>query len=91
VGVMSRSADSSVKRLEELLEGAEKTLAALPSLDRSEAERVGERMDRLASQLLAVIEPRSMSDVHEELGTEPLDEEESRVLTDEMSPPDGEG
>ncbi len=88
---MSRSADSSIKRLEEQLEGAEKTLASLRTLDRSEAERVGDRMDRLASQLLAVTEPRSMIDVHEELGTEPLGEQEFRVLTDEMRPPDGEG
>jgi hypothetical protein len=88
---MSRSADSSIKRLEEQLEGAEKTLAALRTLDRSEAERVGERMDRLASQLLAVTEPRNMLDVHEELGIEPLGEDELKVLTDDMSPPNGEG
>ena len=77
--------------MEEHLEDAEKTLAALGTLDRSAAERVGERMDRLASQLLAMTEPRSMTDVHDELGTEPLDEDASHALTDEMSPPDGEG
>jgi hypothetical protein len=88
---MGEPADNSIKQLEAQLEGAERTLASLRPLDRGDAERVGERMDRLASQLLAVTEPRSMADVHKGLGTEPLGEGELSALSDQMLPPDGEG
>jgi hypothetical protein len=88
---VTEPAERSIKRLEEHLEGAERTLSSLRSLDRGEAERVSERMDRLASQLLAVTEPRSMAEVHGDLGTEHLDEGELTALMDEMSPSDREG
>lgn len=88
---MSRRSDSSIEQLEEQLEGAARTLSSMLRLDRGEAERVAERMDRLASQLLSLTEPPSMANVHEGLGTEPLNDVESRPLLDEMAPPDGEG
>ncbi len=88
---MSEPAENSIDQLEEQLEGAERTLSSLRPLDRGEAERVGERMDRLASQLLAVTEPPRMGEVHDDLGTDPLNEGEFRALTDQMSEPDGEG
>jgi hypothetical protein len=88
---MSESAEVSIRRVEEQLEGAERTLSSLRQLDRVEAQRLGERMDRLASQLLAVTEPRTMADIHDDLGTEPLRGHAPAELTDEMGPPDGEG
>lgn len=88
---MSESTERTIERLEEQLEGAERTLSGLRPLDEEQARRVAERMDRLHSQLLAVSEPPSLEQAHRRMGTEPVDAEALDTLAGEMGPPDGEG
>lgn len=88
---MSRSSDHSIERLEDQLEGAERTLSGLRALTDHQAARVAERMDRLASQLLEVSSPPEIEAVHERLGTKPIHGEEFEALVDQMGSPDGEG
>lgn len=90
-GTMSKVGDRTVERLEEQLEGAERTLSSLRPLDAQQARRVAERMDRLHSQLLAVSEPPSLGAAHDRLGTVPAGSDELDALTGKMGPPDGEG
>ncbi|MDQ3678615.1 MAG: hypothetical protein M3401_17755 [Actinomycetota bacterium] len=70
---------------------AERTLSGLGALSDQQAERVAQRMDRLASQLLEVSAPASIDAVHERLGTKPAGREELESLADRMGPPDGKG
>ena len=86
---MARS-DSAIDELEDQLEGAERILSGLGALSDRQAERVAQRMDRLASQLLEVSEPPPIDGVHERLGTTPAGEE-LEGLADRMGPADGEG
>ena len=88
---MSESPDESVAQLEELLDGASRTLSSLQALNAGQAERVGERMDRLASQLLEISPPPAMEAVHTRLGTTPATSEDFASAVDEMSVADGEG
>lgn len=88
---MSRKPEPTMHELEEQLDNATRTLAGLRHLNPTDAERVEERMDRLASQLLAATEPPSLLAVHERLRTEPLSDAELEELHGEMGPPDGEG
>lgn len=88
---MNESNESTVARLEEELEGAERTLASLRPLDEDQARRVAERMDRLQSRLLALSKPPDLMLAHERMGTEPVGAEEFDSLAKEMGPPDGEG
>lgn len=88
---VSGSSDSSVEQLEDQLEGAQRTLSALGALSDQQAERVGQRMDRLASQLLEVSAPSPMHAVHERLATSPASREQFDTLADEMGAADGEG
>jgi hypothetical protein len=88
---VSGSSDNSVEQLEDQLEGAERTLSALGSLSDQQAERVAQRMDRLASQLLEVSAPPALHAVHERLATSPAGREEFDALVDGMGAPDGEG
>jgi hypothetical protein len=88
---VSGSSDSAVERLEDQLEGAERTLSALGALSDQQAERVAQRMDRLASQLLEVSAPPPMHGVHERLATSPASREQFDALVDEMGAADGEG
>jgi hypothetical protein len=88
---VSGSSDSSVEQLEDQLEGAERTLSTLGALSDQQAERVAQRMDRLASQLLEVSAPSPMHAVHERLATSPASREEFDTLADEMGAADGEG
>ncbi len=88
---MPHSTDDSLGQLERQLEGAERAFSAVDALSDQEAERVAERMDRLASQLLKVSMPPSMAAVHEQEGTEPASPTEFERLTEQMGPPDGEG
>jgi hypothetical protein len=60
-------------------------------LSQNEAERVAQRMDRLASQLLEVSAPPAIIAVHERLGTSPARREEFLSLVEQMGPADGEG
>ncbi len=85
------SDDDSIRRLEDQLEGAVRTLSRLGSLSDQQAERVAQRMDRLASQLLEASTAPPIADVHERLGTVPADPEEFSALVDRMGPADGEG
>jgi hypothetical protein len=86
---MARSANA-IRELEDRLEGAERILSGLDALSSRQAERVAQRMDRLASQLLEVSEPPRIEGAHERLGTMPV-AEELEGLADRMGPADGEG
>ena len=88
---MSDAADNAIEQLEGQLERAERTLSALSSLSDQQAQRVAERMDRLASQLLEVSAPPAINDVHQRLGTQPVELDEFRSLVDHLGPADGEG
>jgi hypothetical protein len=88
---MSESPDESVAQLEDLLDGASRTLSSLRALNAGQAERVGERMDRLASQLLEISPPPAMEAVHARLGTTPASSEDFASVVDEMGVADGEG
>lgn len=88
---MSASSDSAIDELENQLEGAERTLSGLGPLSSQQAQRVAQRMDRLASQLLEVSDPPPIDGVHKRLGTTPAGPEELERVADHMSPPDGEG
>lgn len=88
---MSGSSDGSVEQLEDQLEGAGRTLSSLGALSDQQAERVAQRMDRLASQLLEVSAPLPMHAAHERLATSPASHEEFDTLVDEMGAADGEG
>lgn len=88
---MSGSSDSTIDRLEDQLEVAERTLSGVGVLDSQQAARVAQRMDRLASQLLEVSGPPPIDAVHERLGTEPTGAEELEGLADRMARADGEG
>ncbi len=88
---MSRRSDVSVKHLEDQLEGAARTLSSLGTLSDRQAERVAQRMDRLASQLLELGAPPTIASVHERLGTTPADPDDFRSAAEQMGPADGEG
>lgn len=88
---MSESPDESVAQLEEQLDGVSRTLSSLHALNAREVERVGARMDRLASQLLEVSPPPAMEAVHQRLGTRPASSEDFASIVDQMGPADGEG
>ncbi|MEJ7798212.1 MAG: hypothetical protein WKF42_06905 [Solirubrobacteraceae bacterium] len=88
---MSEAADNAIEQLEDQLEGAERTLSALSSLSDQQAQRVAQRMDRLASQLLEISAPPAINDVHNRLGTQPVEPDEFASLTDRLGAADGEG
>ncbi len=88
---MSEAADNAIEQLEDQLEGAARTLSALSSLTDQQAQRVAQRMDRLASQLLEVSAPPAINDVHSRLGTQPVELHEFESLTDRLGATDGEG
>jgi len=79
---LSEAADNAIEQLEDQLEGAARTLSALSSLTDQQAQRVAQRMDRLASQLLEVSAPPAMNDVHSRLGTHPVKGALSNVCSD---------
>lgn len=85
------SSDDSLDDLEDQLAGAERTLSAVGALSAAQAERVGQRMDRLASQLLEVSPPPSIGAVHARLGTSPAALSDFDSLAGEMDSADAEG
>ncbi len=88
---MADAADNMVELLEDQLEGAERMLSGVESLSDQQAQRVAQRMERLASQLLNVSAPPAMDAVHTRLGTRPAGAEELQSLADHMAAADGEG
>jgi len=88
---MTGSAEDSIEQLEGQLDGAARTLSGLGTLSDRQAERVAQRMDRLASQLLEVSAPPRMAAVHERLATRPVAREEFDSMIDQMGTSDGEG
>ena len=88
---MSEAAENAIEQLEDQLEGAARTLSALSSLTDQQAQRVAQRMDRLASQLLEVSAPPAINDVHSRLATHPVELAEFDSLTDRLGAADGEG
>jgi hypothetical protein len=68
-----------------------RALSAVPKLTARDADRIAEKMDRLASQLLEATPPGPMSDVHASLGTTPASTEDFAALAEHMLPPDREG
>jgi hypothetical protein len=91
VDLVTDASDGSIEQLEDHLDGAVRTLSRLGTLSDEDAQRVAQRMDRLASQLLEVSAPLPMVVVHERLGTTPAGREEFATLVKEMGPADGEG
>lgn len=71
-------------QLEHQLEGAERTLSGLGTLDAQQADRVAQRMDRLASQLLEISAPPPIDAVHQRLGIAPVGPDELQSLADQM-------
>jgi hypothetical protein len=57
---MSEPREESITQLEKQLDGVSRTLSNLDELNAGQAERVAERMDRLASQLLEISPPPAM-------------------------------
>jgi len=88
---MSGSSENSIEQLEDQLDGVARTLSGLGTLNDRQAERVAQRMDRLASQLLEVSAPPRMVAVHERLATKPISREEFDSVIDQMGSSDGEG
>jgi len=84
-------ADDSVSQLERELESVERSMSAVGGLSAQQAERVAERVDRLASQLLEITTPEPWGAVHERLGTTPASGEDFSELVSELNSPDGEG
>ncbi len=84
-------ADDSVDQLERELEIVERSMSAVGGLSAQQAERVAERVDRLASQLLAITTPEPWDGVHARLGTTPTSGEDFSALMGELGSPDGEG
>ena len=87
---MSQS-DASIEQLEDQLDGAARTLSGLGALSEQQAQRVAQRMDRLASQLLEISAPPPIASVHERLGSIPADPDELTALAEETGRADGEG
>jgi hypothetical protein len=88
---VTSSSDNSIESLEDQLEGVVLTLSRMGVLSQNEAERVAQRIDRLASQLLEVSAPPAITAVHERLGTTPAGRAEFLSLVEQMGPADGEG
>ena len=84
-------AEDSVKQLERELETVERSMSAVGGLSAQQAERVAERVDRLASQLLEITTPEPWHGVHARLGTTPASGEDFSALMGELGSPDGEG
>jgi predicted metal-dependent phosphoesterase TrpH len=84
-------ADDSVDQLERELETVERSMSAVGGLSAQQAQRVAERVDRLASQLLAITTPEPWDGVHARLGTTPASGEDFSALVGELGSPDGEG
>ena len=89
--VRAMPADDSVDQLERELETVERSMSAVGGLSAQQAERVAERVDRLASQLLAITTPEPWHGVHSRLGTTPASGEDFSALMGELGSPDGEG
>jgi hypothetical protein len=88
---MAAPSESSIAEIEAKLDEATRALASVEQLRGRDAERIEEKMERLASQLLEVTAPIPMSEIHERLGTTPVSPEEFAELSKYMLPPDGEG
>jgi len=84
-------ADDSVSQLERELETVERSMSAVGGLSAQQAERVAERVDRLASQLLEITTPEPWDGVHTRLGTTPASGEDFSELVSELGSPDDEG
>ena len=89
--VKAMPADDSVDQLERELETVERSMSAVGGLSAQQAERVAERVDRLASQLLAITTPEPWDEVNARLGTPPASGEDFSELVGELGSPDGEG
>lgn len=89
--VVVMPSDDTVSQLERELETVERSMSAVGALSAQQAERVAERVDRLASQLLEITTPEPWDAVHARLGTTPASSEDFAALTDELASPDGEG
>lgn len=83
--------DDAVSQLERELETVERSMSTVGALSTQQAERVAERVDRLASQLLEITTPEPWDAVHVRLGTTPASGADFSTLTDELGEPDGEG
>ena len=90
-GDMSELRDDSTAQLEDQLDGVSRTLSSMEELNARQAERVGARMDRLASQLLELSAPPAMDGVYQRFGVARATDEDFAALVDEMGSPGGDG
>jgi hypothetical protein len=88
---MSSPPREPLQQVESQLDDAARTLAGVSSLDAAGVERVAERLERLASQLMDVSAPPAMDGVHTRLRTVPARAEDFASLADAMGRADGEG
>jgi hypothetical protein len=84
------SGEDSVSRLERELETVERSMSAVGVLSEQQVERVADRVDRLASQLLEISAPEPWAAVHARLGTTPAGAEDFSGLVGELISPDDE-
>ena len=87
-------ADEAVSRLERELELVERsmwTVGALSAQQAQQAQRVAERVGRLASQLLEITAAEPWDAVHARLGTTAASSEGCSALSGELGSPDHEG
>jgi len=88
---MSAPSEDPVARLERELEQVERAMSAVATLNARQAERVGQRMDRLASQLLEITTPQPLDDMLAELGLTRATDKDFASIAGELGPADGEG
>jgi predicted metal-dependent phosphoesterase TrpH len=84
-------AEDSVSQLERALESVERSMSVVGALSEQQAERVAQRVDRLASQLLEITTPEPWDAVQARLGTTPASSEDFSRLAAELGSPDDEG
>ena len=80
--------EDSVSRLEQELETVERSMSTVGVLSAQQAERVADRVDRLASQLLEISPPEPWAAVHARLGTTPASADDFASLAGELGSPD---
>jgi hypothetical protein len=89
---VSSLSDETVAAFEAKLDETSRALSAVHTmLDERDAERIGDKLERLASQLMEVTAPPSIDAADARLGLSPAGAEDFAELAPHMQPPDGEG
>lgn len=90
-GVMSTSAGDSVAVLAAQLDEASRAFEAVQTLDKQDADRIVDKLERLQSQLMEVTPPPPMRGVYERAAGRPASDAEFTELVQHMQPADGDG